>query len=268
MNARFSAEKIKMIALVSMFIDHAAVGLIQQSELASGAAWSLCGTAMRLVGRVAFPLFAFMIAEGAVHTRDRRRYALRLLLLAVVSEIPFNLVAGGGTLVYPADQNTVFTLLLGLLAIWAGDLICGYRLEPAYRNREKTGSRSERNGRNGTMAVDWRRIPAAYERYVRVLVAVPFGLAAYVLRTDYDFLGVMLIVILYTLRTEPQLRTAVCATLLFCMYMNLYGVAACVAIFLINRYNGEKGGGSGKVFYAFYPLHLLVIWGVKTAAGL
>ena len=81
MKVRFSAEQLKNIALVSMVIDHAAVGLIEQSELASGAAWSLCGTAMRLVGRVAFPLFAFMIAEGAVHTRDRRRYALRLLLL-------------------------------------------------------------------------------------------------------------------------------------------------------------------------------------------
>jgi len=236
-NARFSAEQLKKIALVSMAIDHAAVGLIEQSELASGAAWSLCGTAMRLVGRVAFPLFAFMIAEGAVHTRDRRRYALRLLLLAVVSEIPFNLVAGG-TWSFSADQNTVFTLLLGLLAIWTGDLIC--RFVPG----------------------------SAYERYVRVLVAIPFGVAAYYLKTDYDFLGVMLIVILYTLRAEPQLRTAVCGTLLFCMYMNFYGIAACVAIFLINRYNGEKGGGSGKVFYAFYPLHLLVIWGIKMITGL
>lgn len=90
----FSAEQLKNIALVSMVIDHAAVGIIEQSELASGAAWSLCGTAMRLVGRVAFPLFAFMIAEGAAHTRDRRWYALRLLLLAVISEIPFDLVAG------------------------------------------------------------------------------------------------------------------------------------------------------------------------------
>ncbi len=228
-----------------MAIDHAAVGLIEQSELASGAAWSLCGTAMRLVGRVAFPLFAFMIAEGAVYTRDRGRYALRLLLLAVVSEIPFNLVAGGGTLAYPADQNTVFTLLLGLLAIWAGDLICG--------------------ARPGAVTL---RIPAGYEWYVRVLAAVPFGLAAYYLKTDYDFLGVMLIAILYTLRAEPQLRTMVCGTLLLCMYMNFYGVAACVAIFLINRYNGEKGGVSGKIFYAFYPLHLLAIWGIKMAVGL
>lgn len=244
-----------------MAIDHAALGLIEQSELASGAAWSLCGTAMRLVGRVAFPLFAFMIAEGAVHTRDRRRYALRLFLLALISEIPFNLVAGG-TWIFPADQNTVFTLLFGLLAIWAGDLVCGFGPGSTYGDK-----RTPENGSVRT-AVEWRRIPAGYERYVRVLVAVPFGLAAYYLKTDYDLLGVMLIAILYILRTEPQLRAVVCGTLLFCMYMNFYGIAACVAIFLINRYNGEKGSGSGKFFYAFYPLHLLVIWGIKTVVGL
>ena len=107
-----------------------------------------------------------------------------------------------------------------------------------------------------------------YERYIRVLAAVPFGLAAYCLKTDYGFMGVLLIVILYTLRTEPQLRTAVCVVLLFCMYMDFYGAAACVAIFLINRYNGEKGGESGRIFYLFYPLHLLVIRGIKMAVGL
>lgn len=165
MKVRFSAEQLKNIALVSMAIDHAAVGLIEQSELASGAAWSLCGTAMRLVGRVAFPLFAFMIAEGAAHTRDRRRYALRLLLLAVISEIPFDLVAGG-TWLFPADQNTVFTLLLGLLAVWAGDLICGTGSGVSYGNREKTGD-------GGRKAVGQRRFPLEYERYIRVLAAVP-----------------------------------------------------------------------------------------------
>ena len=175
MNVRFcfSAEQLKNIALVSMVIDHAAVGLIEQSELASGVAWSLCGTAMRLMGRVAFPLFAFMIAEGAVHTRDRRWYALRLLLLAVISEIPFDLVAGG-TWLFPADQNTVFTLLLGLLAVWVGDLICGSGSGVSYGNRKKTGD-------GGRKAVGQRRFPLEYERYIRVLAAVPFGLAAYCL---------------------------------------------------------------------------------------
>ena len=73
----FSAEQLKNIALVSMVIDHAAVGLIEQSELASGAAWSLCGTAMRLVGRVAFPLFAFILQ---VYSEQNQLFKWRLTL--------------------------------------------------------------------------------------------------------------------------------------------------------------------------------------------
>ena len=155
----------------------------------------------------------------------------------------------------------MFTLLLGLLAVWVGDLICGSGSGVSYGNRKKTGD-------GGRKAVGQRRFPLEYERYIRVLAAVPFGLAADCLKTDYGFMGVLLIVILYTLRTEPQLRTAVCVVLLFCMYMDFYGAAACVAIFLINRYNGEKGSGSGRIFYLFYPLHLLVIRGIKMAVGL
>ena len=258
-NSGLTASQLKKTALVCMAIDHAAVGLIEQSGLASGAAWSLCGTAMRLVGRVAFPVFAFMIAEGAVHTKDRKRYALRLFFLALVSEIPFNLVAGG-TWLFPEDQNTVFTLLLGLLAIWFGDLLCGFGPGSAGENGAKT--------RNRRQNPEWQQVLAGYGPYVRLIAAIPFALAAYVCRTDYDLLGVMLIVILYTFRTESQLRTAISCMILLCMYMNLYSIAACVAISLINRYNGQKGRGSGKLFYVFYPLHLLVIWGVKAVTGL
>ena len=68
---------------------------------------------------------------------------------------------------FPADQNTVFTLLLGLLAVWAGDLICGTGSGVSYGNREKTGD-------GGRKAVGQRRFPLEYERYIRVLAAVPF----------------------------------------------------------------------------------------------
>ena len=120
----------------------------------------------------------------------------------------------------------------------------------------------------GGKAVGQRRFPLEYERYIRVLAAVPFGLAAYCLKTDYGFMGVLLIVILYTLRTEPQLRTAVCIVFYFvCIWISM-ALRLCVAIFLINRYNGEKGSGSEKIFYLFYPLHLLVIPGIKMAVGL
>ena len=107
-----------------------------------------------------------------------------------------------------------------------------------------------------------------YERYIRVLAAVPFGLAAYYLKTDYGFMGVLLIVILYTLRTEPQLRTAVCIVFLFCMYMDFYGAAVLRCNFPDKPLQWRKGGGNGRIFYLFFPLHLLVIRGIKMAVGL
>lgn len=64
------------------------------------------------MGRIAFPIFAFELAQGYTHTHDLRAYAKRLLLLAVVSEVPFDMVAGG-TYFYPWHQNVAWTLLAG-----------------------------------------------------------------------------------------------------------------------------------------------------------
>ena len=68
------------------------------------------------VGRLAFPIFAFLAVEGYFHTRSFKRYALRMLLFAVLSEVPFDLMYGG-TVFYPVHQNVIWTLLLGLLGI-------------------------------------------------------------------------------------------------------------------------------------------------------
>jgi len=67
-------------------------------------------------GRLAFPIFAFLAVEGYFHTRSFKRYALRMLLFAVLSEVPFDLMYGG-TVFYPVHQNVIWTLLLGLLGI-------------------------------------------------------------------------------------------------------------------------------------------------------
>jgi hypothetical protein len=103
-----SSFALKSIAIVSMSTDHAGVALFPEQL------W------MRAVGRLAFPIFAFLLCEGYSHTRSVRRYAVRLGVFALISEIPFDLM-GGGNLFDPGHQNIFFTLLIGLLTIYGID---------------------------------------------------------------------------------------------------------------------------------------------------
>ncbi|MBQ3135612.1 MAG: hypothetical protein IJB75_07375 [Oscillospiraceae bacterium] len=130
---------------------------------------------MRKIGRLAFPIFCFLISEGLVHTRDRKRYLLRLACFAAVSEFPFNLLVKG-TLFYGGKQNIFFTLLLGAL------LICI----------------SERKASQADNAV--------------LMIFVLF--AALLLKPDYGLSGVVLILLMYSFRTRPAIQAVTAFPLL------------------------------------------------------
>lgn len=99
-----SGSALKVIALVSMTLDHIAYYLMDES---------IAYDAMRTVGRMAFPIFAFLLVEGYVHTRSVRKYALSLFGFALVSDIPWWMLNHDNT------HNVFFTLLSGLLAVRA-----------------------------------------------------------------------------------------------------------------------------------------------------
>ena len=99
-----SAAALHILAMVLMLMDHLWATLLPAQD------WLTCA------GRLAFPIFAFMAVEGYFHTHSFRKYALRLALFAVLSEVPFDLMYGG-TWFYPVHQNVIWTLLLGLLGI-------------------------------------------------------------------------------------------------------------------------------------------------------
>lgn len=211
---------------------------------------------LRLTGRMAMPVFCFLIAEGLLHTKNIRRYLLRMLIFALVSEIPFDLAFEKSLWAW-SSQNVFFTLFLGLLAIAAFDRFLG-------------------------MGVSW----AAF------LVPVLCAAAAYLIQSDYGPFGVFFVFVFYACRRHTRLMMAAFAAgvLALSFYsLNQYGSVQHArillmhlgAIALILRYNGKVGGPTFAVredttrngakyakrflqlgFYAFYPVHLLILWGV------
>lgn len=206
---------LKWIALISMLIDHTAVALADtQSVLYAG---------MRLAGRLALPLYCFLLVEGFCHTRDVRRYLGRLGFWAVLSEIPYDLFKSG-QLWYLQDQNVFVTLWLGLVALE------GYLL---LANRG--------------------RYPLGY------LWCAAVALLAWVIRADYDWAGVGLICVLYWFRQKPLSRMLGGLALLI-VGAGVSEISAIVSFLFMSCYNGERGDTRHtRFFYVFYPLHLAVL---------
>lgn len=226
-----NANQLRLLAMLFMLLDHI------WAVFYSGHMW------MTYVGRLAFPIFAFQISEGFVHTSDVKRYARRLFLCALLSEIPFDLVYGS-TLFYPFHQNVLFTLLLGL---------------------------------GGCCAIDRARRVRTWKAVVLCTVLLAgILLLSTVLFVDYGWRGVATVILFYVLRDLP---CATFARFLALVLLNIAGIRdmtlslwgwdfptqgfAVGAIVPIWLYNGRRGGGGKALqytFYAFYPVHLLVLY--------
>lgn len=231
-----SGSTLKLIAIITMLIDHIGAAVIVRVLLSGN--WSPemyeVYSSMRVIGRVAFPIFCFLLIEGFEHTRDRKKYALRLLAFAVISEIPFNLAFKSEVLEF-GYQNVFFTLFIGLVTIMAIHVV-----------EEKQ---------------EWHPC-------LRIAVAIVIGFAgmmvAYLLRTDYDAKGVMCILALYLFRKMRGLQI-----LAGCIAFGSFELPALVAFIPIAFYNGKRGWNIKYFFYLFYPLHLvllyLICWGMGIA---
>ena len=296
-----SGAVLKNIAYLTMLIDHFFVvvfwELIVRQE-AAGNATSVMRQIYqdgRAVGRISFVLFAFLAAESFRHTRSRRNYLLRLGLFAFVSEIPFDL-AFSGKIIDLESQNIYLTLFLGvlLLVMWerAGRIggTAPRGTTPlggtAPRGRTPLGDTALRGTTPlGDTALRGRTpLGAAVLRCSARLGAVMLCCgAAWLLRSDYQFMGVLLILTLYLTRHREitaRVLAAGCVLLLGTWGVNclnyggsytaafllqfstgeLYGLFAFLPIAL---YDGSKGRQLPRaVCYGFYPVHLLVLYGI------
>lgn len=226
-----NANQLRVLAMFLMLLDHL------WATLVPGNFW------MTYLGRLAFPIFAFQISEGFFHSADRKRYAKRLFLFALLSEIPFDLIYGG-TVFYPFHQNVMFTLLLGLLVCCAIDRARGERTAKAVLR--------------GALSV------------AGILLLSLIGMV------DYGWKGVMTVVAFYLLRGFPFAWLAQIAALVLLNIVLFKGQTipllgrdfptqgfAVLSLLPIWLYNGRRGGGGKALqyaFYAFYPVHMLVLY--------
>lgn len=216
MNQRWNIQcldsfQLKCIAIVSMALDHTGA-VLYPSQI-----W------LRCLGRIAFPIFCFLIVEGFFHTHDVRRYMGRLGVFALISEIPYDLAFRGVPLEYD-HQNVFFTLLIGI-----GMMVL---LE---RNRE------------------WP---------VKAVILLLAMWLAVLIRSDYNFRGILLIFVFYIFHESRWLAVTAGGfwNFLYQGVIQKYGVLSVLPLAL---YNGERGRKMKYFFYIFYPLHLLLLYGIS-----
>jgi hypothetical protein len=256
-----SAFILKTIATLCMLIDH--IGAVFDADTPE---------VFRYIGRIAFPVYAFMIAYGCKKTRDIKKYLMRLGLFALISEIPFDLAFEYARQInFFRFTNVFYTLFLGAACVAVYQLIC--------------------ENRPGTESI----MRSLLFKLLAVVAVIPIMILANLLDTDYGVLGVIYIFIFYLVNTESRLvRTLIMAAIVFVMYGYpfLYSVAypvfgawlpilpggifftyeltkfwfALTAAVLVYFYNGKQGLKGKWVkwgFYAFYPAHLGVLVLIK-----
>ena len=226
LSLRLSGSALKIIAVVSMVIDHCAYFLMEHG--------TPIYEVMRCFGRIAFPVFAFLIAEGFANTRSRTRYLMTLLAFAIISELPWYLLNGAD-----GTHNVMFILFLGVAALAVFDRLC----------------------ENGPLCF---------------LSILGLCFLAWWTGIDYDWRGILMIVIFFMLRHQtiaPWIsrnsisfpsQSIIQIIFTFPLMMH-YGIAgAILASIVIFLYDGTRGHIKGAVakysFYAFYPLHLLLLY--------
>lgn len=209
---------LKLIAMLTMVCDH--VGDI----FFPGAPW------MRVIGRIAMPIFAFCIAEGYHYTHDRRKYLLRLGVFAVISELPFDLAFSGGF--DWTHQNIMLTFFLAVLALILFDYCCG-------------------SGEN----------KKALRFAAGCMPVVAICIAAMLLGTDYTLFGILTVWVFHIARKLPHPFRALSGVGLMAL-LRTKGVylGTGLAFIPLALYNGKKGKGLKWLFYVFYPGHLLILF--------
>lgn len=202
---------LKIIAILAMLVDH--IGIVFYPE----------NMIFRTVGRLAFPIFAFLLVEGFCHTKNIWKYLQNIFILALMSEVPFDLIFYGKFLEF-SHQNIFFTLFLALAGL------------------------------------------SFYERFwyssARWGSLIAILCISELLHTDYSYTGILMVFLFYLFRERALWRNISIA------FMNIAAIGsiqswAVLALIPLAFYKGEQGRRMKLFFYAFYPVHLLLLFMIR-----
>lgn len=267
---KIPGSTLKIIAMVCMLIDHTAAvlfdrillsrGLLDAVNASDGGASFLStgNTAviyyadmiMRAIGRISFPIFCFLLIEGFLHTHDVKKYALNLGIFALISEVPFDLAFAGKPF-YPDYQNVFFTLFIGLVMMIF---------------LQKIDEKAHQDG----MSMNWKGSNWKGSNWKvsvgKLLVIVAACAVATLLKTDYSAMGILTIVLMYNLRKNKMYCIGIgCAVLTL---LSLNEITCFLAMIPVYFYNGKRGLNLKYPFYAFYPVHLLILFAIAAILGM
>lgn len=243
-----TAYTLKIIALISMTIDHLFkvfpdlfLSLPLPPIPTPLGDLSVIGL-VSLLGRISFPLFAYIIAESCRYTKNRKKLLLRLLLFAIISEVPYDFAFyGGNTMLH---QNVMWTFLIAAISIFVYEDIS---IKP-----------------------------------VGLITVSCFVLLSYYTATDYRGFGVLLIFVIYLAKTKPlKILSAFFMIAIYYLYTKglffaikagnqaeivnsgLGFIFTSISILILAFYNGKRGRSIKWFFYLYYPLHLVILGGIS-----
>ena len=223
---------LKFIAIITMTIDH--IGVVFGTPF-----YNL----LRAVGRLSFPIFAFLLTEGYVHTKSFSKYFLRLLVLALISEVIYDYVFFD-SFIYRGENNIFFTLALGLLTLFLLDKSKGL-IKRYFKDK-----------------VDLVIIlPITY-----LLIVVIMGLMGEFLSFSYGMLGILVISFFYLFKKNFPLTvlSVSLSTLILGDTMQYFSLLSLILIYFYNKKLGKK---CKVFFYLYYPLHILVLGVIRMLIG-
>ena len=211
---------LKIIGLITMFLDHYQF-IIGGSEI------------LRVIGRIAFPIFAFTLSEGYVHTRNLKNYFLRIFGFAVGIQVLFTLFG------YGYAVNVFFTLALGLVAIYILNLRKNWVKEP-------------------------------FMKIIKAILTAAVLYLAQKFQMDYGAYGILLIMIFNVFRNDKLkiLMNFLILNVFNTIFPNVFQVPdmqmfSLISLIFIFMYNGKKGRSMKYFFYLFYPVHFFILGIIK-----